>query len=191
MGKSKMFPIQSSLGERGVKPHPLNIPWWLADLAYSVYSARYGRSQSLEHLAERGGFGANEMDMFVPDWREQCNENARLTQQLAAKDRRIAALEEVSCERCNGMEGLRASRDAWRYRAEMQDSALREALKSIEQLNTKENVMSNDEINVEKEEELEEEQVQLELEIAEEARKLKATLEEVAEEVLEVDPEEE
>jgi hypothetical protein len=73
------FPIQS---ERGAKPHPVLIPWSLAELAYSVYSARYGRSQSLERLAERGGFGPGEMDMFVPDWRERCSEIARLRVEL-------------------------------------------------------------------------------------------------------------
>lgn len=69
------FPIQS---ERGAKPHPLRIPWYVAELAYSVYSARYGRSQSLDELASRGGFGPGEMDMFLPDWRERCDHTAKL-----------------------------------------------------------------------------------------------------------------
>lgn len=72
---ARLFPIQS---ERGAKPHPLRIPWHIAELAYSVYSGRYGRGQSLERLAERGGFGPGEMDMFLPDWRERC-EHDRLT----------------------------------------------------------------------------------------------------------------
>lgn len=70
-----MFPIQC---QRGAKPHPLKIPWRLAELAYSVYAADYGKSQSLERLAERGGFGPGEMDMFVPNWREQCSEMVEL-----------------------------------------------------------------------------------------------------------------
>ncbi len=65
----KLFPIQS---QRGAKPHPTQIPWDIADLAYSVYSARYGREQSLEKLAERHGFGPGEMDELLPGWREMC-----------------------------------------------------------------------------------------------------------------------
>lgn len=66
----KLFPIQS---ERKAKPHHLNIPWSVAELAYSVYSARYGREQSLERLAERGGFYPSEMDELLPDWRNRCD----------------------------------------------------------------------------------------------------------------------
>lgn len=69
MNDRKMFPIQT---ERGAPPHPLLIPWHIAELAYSVYASRYGTSQSLERLAERGGFGPSEMDIFLPDWRDRC-----------------------------------------------------------------------------------------------------------------------
>lgn len=65
----KRFPIQTSSRYSG-PPHPTSIPWHVADLAYSVYARRYGRSQSLERLAERGGFGPCEMDDFLPNWRE-------------------------------------------------------------------------------------------------------------------------
>jgi len=37
------------------------IPWWLAEEAYERYSELYGSSQSLERLAERGGFGREEL----------------------------------------------------------------------------------------------------------------------------------
>lgn len=70
-----LFPIQA---QRGARPHPLEIPWSIAELAYSVYAARYGRGQSLERLAERAGFCPDEMDMFLPDWRERCAEIATL-----------------------------------------------------------------------------------------------------------------
>jgi hypothetical protein len=70
MNEPKLFPIQS---KRWAAPHPLQIPWSVAELAYSVYSGSYGRSQSLDRLAERGGFGPGEMDMFLPDWRERCD----------------------------------------------------------------------------------------------------------------------
>lgn len=75
MSDERMFPIQQ---ERGAAPYPTRIPWSVADRAYSVYSAKYGRSQSLERLAERGGFAPSEMDMFLPGWREEASECVRL-----------------------------------------------------------------------------------------------------------------
>jgi hypothetical protein len=56
MISDKKFPIQASDGVRGIK-----IPWELAEEAYEEYSKRYGTSQSLERLAERGGFGVEEI----------------------------------------------------------------------------------------------------------------------------------
>jgi hypothetical protein len=79
MAAGKMFPIQT---QKGAEPHPLRIPWELAELAYSVYASRYGRSQSLERLAERGGFGPNEMDMFVPGWRDKCSRITKIEKAL-------------------------------------------------------------------------------------------------------------
>lgn len=75
-----MFPIQSSY-RKDVKPHPTSIPWSIADLAYSVYSASYGREQSLERLAERGGFGPEEMDVLVPNWRVLCSDSVKFLEQ--------------------------------------------------------------------------------------------------------------
>ncbi len=40
---------------------PCTIPWWLAEEAYRIYSAKFGTSQSLERLAERGGFDRTEL----------------------------------------------------------------------------------------------------------------------------------
>ena len=37
--------------------------------AYAIYSAIYGTQQTAERLAERGGFGENELDWFYPEWR--------------------------------------------------------------------------------------------------------------------------
>lgn len=50
---------------------PRTIPWSLAERAYIDYSRRYGTNQSLERLAERGGFGPTELDEHVPGWREE------------------------------------------------------------------------------------------------------------------------
>lgn len=56
---SKTFPIQ--------KFGP--IPWKVAQFAYHEYAKKYGHGQSMERLAERGGFGVGEMDMLYPAWR--------------------------------------------------------------------------------------------------------------------------
>lgn len=69
------FPV---MYERNSTPGPTTIPWTMADRAYSIYSARYGKEQSLERIAERGGFGAGELDEFIPGWREELSELAAL-----------------------------------------------------------------------------------------------------------------
>ncbi len=67
-----MFPIIPSYIRHGtIKPYPRFITWATAELAYSVYIRHGGSGQSLEMVAERGGFGATEMDKFLPDWRER------------------------------------------------------------------------------------------------------------------------
>lgn len=48
----RMFPIQAQ-----DKLPASSIPWWLAEEAYAQYSHHYGTGQTLERLAERGGFG--------------------------------------------------------------------------------------------------------------------------------------
>jgi hypothetical protein len=74
----RTFPIQRSLN-RYVVAYPMQIPWSVAELAYSVYASRYGVGQSLEVLAGRGGgFGPGEMDEFLPGWRDRCDEIVRL-----------------------------------------------------------------------------------------------------------------
>lgn len=57
------FPIQASHGRQP----GFTVPWWLAELAYRDYSRRYGKQQSLARLAERGGFGREELiDHLIP-----------------------------------------------------------------------------------------------------------------------------
>lgn len=58
-GDARPFPIQA---ESPYTKHPPSfIPWWLAEIAYVYYAKRYGKDQSLERLAERGGFGRREL----------------------------------------------------------------------------------------------------------------------------------
>lgn len=68
------FPVQRRWvrlpnGRMGQEDAPDTIPWPVAEAAYVKYARRYGQSQSLERLADRGGFGAGELDGLLPDWR--------------------------------------------------------------------------------------------------------------------------
>ena len=62
------FPIQGDLYrdiEGIIHKKSCTIPWWLAEIAYEYYSSLYGKGQSLERLAERGGFGRLELVRFI------------------------------------------------------------------------------------------------------------------------------
>ncbi len=58
----KLFPIQGEHihGFRANREAG-HVPWAVAKAAYDVYSRLYGKDQSLERLAERGGFGWSEL----------------------------------------------------------------------------------------------------------------------------------
>ncbi|HDZ14171.1 hypothetical protein LCGC14_2811190 [marine sediment metagenome] len=57
------FPIQGELGRPRIKSS--SIPWWLAKIAYEHYVKLFGKDQSLERIAERGGFGRDELLMLL------------------------------------------------------------------------------------------------------------------------------
>lgn len=44
---------------------PRSIPWWVAQVAHRQYVREYGNIQSLERLAERGGFHWTELGMLL------------------------------------------------------------------------------------------------------------------------------
>ena len=48
-----------------VYPPDCSIPWWLAEVAYVYYVEECGEGQSLERMAERGGFGRSELIAFL------------------------------------------------------------------------------------------------------------------------------
>ena len=55
----RAFPIQTPRWQ------PASIPWPVAEEAYTEYAAQYGKQQTLERLAERGGFGMSEMAILL------------------------------------------------------------------------------------------------------------------------------
>ncbi len=76
LSDTRPFPIQGehkdengvfirSADGRAKELLPCTVPWWLAEIAYEEYSRRYGTSQSLEQLAERGGFGRWELLLYL------------------------------------------------------------------------------------------------------------------------------
>lgn len=56
------FPIQATDSYYG---RNVTIPWNYAEEAYKEYSVQYGTSQSLQRLAERHGFGVEEIVMLL------------------------------------------------------------------------------------------------------------------------------
>lgn len=89
----KTFPLMASRGDENTKPGPFRIPWSVAEIAYGAYAAKYGREQSLERLAERGGFYWGEMDDLHPEWRDEVSEIVALRQRAQAAESRSSALE--------------------------------------------------------------------------------------------------
>lgn len=65
--RSMPFPLQGehtfSLGKKKVPAS--STTWELAELAYSVYSAKYGKQQTLERIAERSGFSIAEFALLL------------------------------------------------------------------------------------------------------------------------------
>ncbi len=72
---TRPFPIQAGepyrdKASRMVYPRHSTIPWWLATEAYVYYVERFGNDQSLERIAQRGGFGRKELLWLLR--REKC-----------------------------------------------------------------------------------------------------------------------
>jgi len=70
MDDTRPFPIQAEGYHRDDEGRIIHsrssaIPWWLAEIAYEEYSRVYSNGQSLERLAERGGFGRTELLRFI------------------------------------------------------------------------------------------------------------------------------
>lgn len=64
---TRPFPIQQGGAHRDPHtravsyPKPCTVPWWLAEVAYGAYVRRWGKEQTLERLAERGGCTREEL----------------------------------------------------------------------------------------------------------------------------------
>jgi hypothetical protein len=88
----RVAPPQTSAQAAKCGPSPARIPWSTAEKAYGVYRARYGSGQSLERIAERGGFYAEELDDLFPGWRAETSEIERLSASLLALRASVEAI---------------------------------------------------------------------------------------------------
>ncbi len=77
-----MFPLQPSRNDSKTLAGPDCIEWSLAEKAGNEYRKRYGTNQSLERMAERGGFGWEEMDLYYPPWREEIDDVLKLRERV-------------------------------------------------------------------------------------------------------------
>lgn len=57
-----------------VQGYSAGIPWSMHLRAYDVYSKKYAPQQALIEGSCRGGFGTEELDAFIPGWREELSE---------------------------------------------------------------------------------------------------------------------
>lgn len=60
----------------GVRMFPMlhdepKIPWTLAEYIYEMYSTLHGKQQTLERIAERGGFGWAEIPFMIKDFKRR------------------------------------------------------------------------------------------------------------------------
>lgn len=72
-----------------VQGWPQGIPWSLHLEAYAVYCQKWGAQEALIDLEGRncrGGFAVNELDQFIPGWRERVSEIYKLREAIAKKD---------------------------------------------------------------------------------------------------------
>jgi hypothetical protein len=64
----KRFDFEHSATCSQMRPFPIqgggSIPWWLAEVAFEYYHENW-REQSLQRLAERGGFGVTELVSLI------------------------------------------------------------------------------------------------------------------------------
>jgi hypothetical protein len=85
MSEERLAPVQG---------YSAGIPWSMHLRAYDAYCKEHGKQQALIEGHCRGGFGVNELDMFIPGWREELSELHRLRTRLAAAERELKEIKE-------------------------------------------------------------------------------------------------
>ena len=125
-------PCPIGLGQNILKPPerkiapvqgwPQGIPWSLHLEAYAAYCKKWSPQPALIEGLCRGGFGTDELDEFIPGWRERASENAALRDELERLTRELANARAVDIHSCHagctraGCVNARLREDAERYR---------------------------------------------------------------------------
>ncbi len=103
-----------------VQGWPAGIPWELHLEAYAAYCKRWSPQPALIDLEGRncrGGFSTDELDEFVPGWRERVSE---ITALRAECERLRSALGRL-VEQFNAYRAGWLGKDVWRDRIGLQD----------------------------------------------------------------------
>lgn len=87
--KEKRAPVQGFAG---------GIPWDMHLRAYDAYCKKWSPQKALIEGGCRGGFGTNELDMFIPGWREELSERTALLARVAELEAENAKLKEEICQ---------------------------------------------------------------------------------------------
>ena len=83
--KEKRAPVQGFAG---------GIPWDMHLRAYDAYCKKWSPQKALIEGGCRGGFGTNELDMFIPGWREELSERTALLARVAELEARITQVKD-------------------------------------------------------------------------------------------------
>jgi hypothetical protein len=68
-----------------VQGYSAGIPWDMHLRAYDAYCKRYSPQKALIEGWCRGGFAVEELDVFIPGWREELDEQTKLKAALTAE----------------------------------------------------------------------------------------------------------
>lgn len=106
-----------------VQGYSAGIPWSMHLRAYDAYCKMYRPQPALIKGGCRGGFGTGELDMFIPGWREELSEIARLREKLAAVEgERDAARQALEHDRAKVITACNQFNDAFARRSWLLDS---------------------------------------------------------------------
>lgn len=91
-----------------VQGYSAGIPWSMHLRAYDVYCKKWSPQKALIEGGCRGGFGTEELDDFIPGWRDELSEITKLRAELAAcraeREGAVAALKKLCSAYVNLLE---------------------------------------------------------------------------------------
>lgn len=123
MSEERTAPVQG-WGER--------IPWWLHLKCYEGYCKEFGPQKSLVEGECRGGFGVNELDRWVPGWRDELSGRTALLRELAAARSLIEdALRVMSCDPDGDIDWPNIRETLMSYAAAFDPEGLRQEAESL------------------------------------------------------------